>query len=69
LPHHKQKIVLVISAMRHFAAELRQSGVMVDYIRLDESNMGSFTGELTRAIALHRADRIVVTASGVYGQW
>ncbi|MDA1316198.1 MAG: cryptochrome/photolyase family protein, partial [Acidobacteria bacterium] len=31
LPHHKQKIVLVWSALRHFADELRQLGYTVDY--------------------------------------
>ena len=31
--HHKQKIVLVLSAMRHFAQTLRQRGLKVDYVR------------------------------------
>jgi deoxyribodipyrimidine photolyase-related protein len=30
-PYHRQKLVLVWSAMRHFAAELRQAGWQVDY--------------------------------------
>src|SRR5690349_2722497 len=65
IAHHKQKIVLVLSAMRHFAAELRRRGVRVDYVRLDDpANTGSFSGELTRAIARHRPDRIVVTEPG-----
>ena len=38
VPHHKQKIVLVLSAMRYFADELRQRGVPVDYVRLDAPN-------------------------------
>jgi deoxyribodipyrimidine photolyase-related protein len=63
--HHKQKIVLVLSAMRHFASELRQRGVRVDYVRLDNpGNTGSFTGEVERAIARHKPDRIVVTEPG-----
>ena len=37
--HHKQKIVLVLSAMRHFAAELRQSGIRVDYVALDDPDL------------------------------
>lgn len=34
--HHKQKIALIFSAMRHFAAELRDAGWTVDYVELDE---------------------------------
>ena len=42
--HHKQKIALILSAMRHFAEALRTGGVFVDYVRLeDDGNTGSFT--------------------------
>ncbi len=62
VPHHKQKIVLVLSAMRHFADALRQRGVTVDYIKLEApGNTGSFTTEVQRAVARHRPSRIVVT--------
>ena len=62
VPHHKQKIVLVLSAMRHFAAELAARGVTVDYVRLDApDNTGSFTTELQRAVARLQPDRIVLT--------
>ena len=57
--HHKQKIVLVLSAMRHFAESLRAEGMNVDYVQLDESsNTGSLTGELGRALTRHSVDRI-----------
>jgi deoxyribodipyrimidine photolyase-related protein len=60
--HHKQKIVLVLAAMRHFAETLRQRGLTVDYVGLDESdNTGCFTTEIQRAVARHRPSRIVVT--------
>ena len=60
--HHKQKIVLVLSAIRHFADALRQRGVTVDYVRLDApDNTGSFTTEVQRAVARHRPRRLVVT--------
>jgi deoxyribodipyrimidine photolyase-related protein len=63
--HHKQKIVLILSAMRHFALELAAEGVAVDYVRLDDpANTGSFTGELARALARHRPSRVVVTEPG-----
>ncbi|AWN46944.1 cryptochrome/photolyase family protein [Methylobacterium terrae] len=63
--HHKQKLVLVFSAMRHFAADLRARGVAVDYVALeDPGNTGSFTTELERAVARRRPGRIVVTEAG-----
>ncbi|MGE5388490.1 MAG: cryptochrome/photolyase family protein, partial [Hyphomicrobiales bacterium] len=63
--HHKQKIVLVLSAMRHFAQELRAEGIEVDYVRLEDArNTGSFTGELQSAVARNRAARVVVTEPG-----
>lgn len=53
--HHQQKIALIFSAMRHFAAELEARGGRVDYVRLDAAgNTRSFTGELERAVARHR---------------
>jgi deoxyribodipyrimidine photolyase-related protein len=65
VPHHPKKIALILSAMRHFAAELEADGVTVDYVRLDDrENSGSFTGELARAVTRHRPDRIVVTEPG-----
>ena len=60
--HHKQKITLIFSAMRHFAAELRATGWQVDYVKLDdEANSGSFTGEVARAIERHAPRAIRVT--------
>ena len=65
VPHHKQKIVLILSAMRHFADALRSEGITVDYIRLDDpDNTGTFTGEVERAIARHRPDRVIATEPG-----
>src|SRR3712207_1092982 len=63
--HHQQKIAFVLSAMRHFAEELRREGVQVDYVRLDDpGNTGSFTGELHRALDRHDPARIVVAEPG-----
>ena len=65
VPHHQQKIVLFLSAMRHFALELRQRGVRVDYVRLDDrANTGTLTSELKRALTRHRAQRLVLTQPG-----
>lgn len=63
--HHKQKIVFVLSAMRHFAEELRADGVIVDYIRFDDpDNTGSITGELQRAVTRHQPTELVITSPG-----
>jgi deoxyribodipyrimidine photolyase-related protein len=60
--HHKQKIVLVLAAMRHFADTLRQRGLKVDYVRLEAlNNTGSFTTEVELAVARHRPSSIVLT--------
>ena len=63
--HHKRKIALILSAMRHFARELEEDGWTVDYVRLDDpGNKGSFTGEVMRAIDLHRPTSIRIVEPG-----
>ncbi|MBY0612097.1 MAG: cryptochrome/photolyase family protein [Beijerinckiaceae bacterium] len=63
--HHTQKLIFIFSAMRHFAESLRERGLTVDYVRLDDpDNAGSFTGELLRAVERHRAESVVVTEPG-----
>ncbi|MBT8049895.1 MAG: cryptochrome/photolyase family protein [Gammaproteobacteria bacterium] len=65
VPHHKQKLVLIFSAMRHFAAELESEKIEVDYVSLeDKGNSDSFTGEVERALQRHGCERIVVTEPG-----
>ena len=65
--HHKKKIALLFSAMRHFAAELERDGFMVDYVTLDaKGNTGSFRGEVERAVKRHKPAEIIVTAPGEY---
>jgi deoxyribodipyrimidine photolyase-related protein len=63
--HHKQKIVLIFSAMRHFAEEMRSAGWQVDYVTLDDpDNTGSFTGEVVRAAERHGPREVRVTEAG-----
>jgi deoxyribodipyrimidine photolyase-related protein len=65
VPHHPQKIVLVLSAMRHFAAALTARGVAVRYVKLDDpENTQSLTSEMARAAAALRPARIIVTEAG-----
>lgn len=65
--HHKKKIALLLSAMRHFAEELSNKGWQVDYIKLDDDkNSGSFQGEIERALSRHEIDNIVITEPAEY---
>ncbi|MCJ8191834.1 cryptochrome/photolyase family protein [Sphingomicrobium aestuariivivum] len=63
--HHPQKIALLFSAMRHFAAELEEKGFTVDYVKLDDAgNSGSFTGEVERALERHEVEAIRIVEAG-----
>lgn len=63
--HHRQKLVFILSAMRHFARDLRQQGIQVDYVKLDDpDNTGNFTAEIGRAIQRHNSQRVIVTHPG-----
>ena len=65
--HHKKKIAFLFAAMRHFAERLKERGLRVHYVKLDdEANTGSFQGEVSRAIELFDAERIAVTEPGEY---
>ena len=56
--HHKQKITLVFSAMRHFAERLRRDGVRVRYVTIDDpANTHNIASEITRALAENAAPR------------
>lgn len=64
-PHHKKKIVFALSAMRHFAEDLRAEGLNVDCRALDTTgDTGSFRSTLIEAVGIHRPERIVVTEPG-----
>ncbi|MFJ7142897.1 cryptochrome/photolyase family protein [Pseudomonas protegens] len=63
--HHPQKIVLIFSAMRHFAERLREQGWRVIYVKLDDpDNSGSIPGELRRWQAALGVDQVHVTECG-----
>ncbi len=65
VPHHRKKLAFLFSAMRHFAAELREPGWHVDYVRLDDpANTQSFDGEIARAAQRHAVDRIITVEAG-----
>ncbi|MDC3348189.1 cryptochrome/photolyase family protein, partial [Paracoccaceae bacterium] len=63
--HHKKKLTLIFSAMRHFAEGLREKGWTVDYVTLsDPYNTGDLGRELRRALTRHAADKVIVTEAG-----
>ncbi len=65
--HHKKKIAFIFSAMRHFAAAMREVGWVVDYIDLDDpANLQSFDAEVKRAVERHQPAAIRVVAGAEY---
>ncbi|SHM88760.1 deoxyribodipyrimidine photolyase-related protein [Pseudomonas asturiensis] len=65
VPHHPQKIILIFSAMRHFAEALRQRGYEVQYVTLDDpENTGSVPGELQRWQSRLQPDELHLTECG-----
>lgn len=67
--HHKQKLVLLISAMRHFADELEREGIRIGYVALDApDNTGAVCSEIARAVERLGCDRVVLTEPSEYRQ-
>ena len=60
--HHKKKLILIFSAMRHFALELTERGYQVDYVHYtDPDNSGCFEQEVLRACQRHQSNHVVLT--------
>lgn len=68
VPSHKQRIVLFLTAMRHFRDELRERGFQVEYHQLTAeptNDQGKEFAEILRAdIARLRPQRLVLTLPG-----
>jgi deoxyribodipyrimidine photolyase-related protein len=65
VPSSKQRITLFLSAMRHFAEELRARQSPLDYTQLNHpKNSGTLGAELGKAIFNHKPARLVMTAPG-----
>ncbi len=63
--HHPKKIALIFSAMRHFAAALRQEGWQVAYSRLDEDGTSSsIVAELLRRGEEYGTTKVIATRPG-----
>jgi deoxyribodipyrimidine photolyase-related protein len=67
VPHHKKKLVFLLSSMRHFAQELRERGHQVVYVTLDDPvNTGTLGSEIHRVVTSSPFDAVVVTWPGEY---
>ncbi|MEM1071638.1 MAG: cryptochrome/photolyase family protein [Planctomycetota bacterium] len=65
VPSHVQRTVLFLSAMRHHALWLRDQGVRVEYVRIDDpANTHAFGSELARAVERLGAERVVCVEPG-----
>ena len=65
--HHRKKIVFIFSAMRHFAAELRDRGYRVSYVNYDDAgNTGTLAGEIRKHVQSCGARQLLVTEPGEY---
>jgi hypothetical protein len=66
----KQRAVLFLSAMRHFAQTLRDRGLSVSYRQIDDpDNRQSLAAELGVAIETYKPNQVVMTAPGDWGSW
>ena len=65
--HHPKKIIFLFSAMRKFAARLREAGWQVRYATLDDpDNTQSIPGELLRAADAVGASEAIATEPGEF---
>ncbi|MHA7880463.1 MAG: cryptochrome/photolyase family protein [Saccharospirillum sp.] len=65
VPHHRQKLVTLFSAMRHFAQALREAGWQVHYRALDEADDHLSLFDVVRQLhQTHHPRRLVITEPG-----
>jgi deoxyribodipyrimidine photolyase-related protein len=65
VPHHPQKIALILAAMRKFAAQLGREGWQVAYSRLDDpENSQTIQGEILRRASDTGAVEVLATKPG-----
>jgi deoxyribodipyrimidine photolyase-related protein len=65
VPSHVQRTLLFLSAMRHFAGALRERGISVRYVSLDDpDNSQSFDSEVARAGGELQPSEIACTHPG-----
>lgn len=67
IKHHKKKLVLIFSAMRHFSDYLEQHGYKVIYVKLNQTNnSGNFIAELRKFIRINSISKVFLTEPSEY---
>lgn len=65
--HHKKKLLFLLSAMRHFAQELKDKGFKVHYVALnDADNTQNLDSDIVRIAKANKVNQVVVTCPGEY---
>ena len=62
LPYHRKKLVLVLSALRHFAAELEADGFDVEIVRAK-----NYVAGIRKHVAARKSDRVVAMKPREFG--
>lgn len=66
LPYHRQRLVLLLSASRHFAEEKRKEGWKVDYHALEEKR--TWEAALAAHVGKHKPERILIAQPNNYDE-
>ena len=62
----KQRIAVFLSAMRHFAEDMQQQGLPVEYLQLESHVHTTLAEALAAAIETHRPEQVCVVLPGDY---
>ena len=60
-PYQRKKLILLLSAMRHFADDLRRLGYVVDYVKADTYDVG-----LKKHIIRNNSTEVITMAAATY---
>ena len=67
VPSSKQRIAVFLSAMRHFAAEVKANNWPLDYTEIESPlHTGTLRGELSKALTHHSPTEVHVTQPGEF---
>lgn len=64
--NHKARIAIFLAAMRHFAADLRERGLPLTYVGLDDAPEAGLPERLAAQLRVHRPARLRVVEPGAW---